>query len=391
MKRTKPKKKQPQKQSPTKEEVSKRVEDRVYSAQSELIEVKCVKEAELLKRFLPLFLPHHFEEVVTERAVSGFCGFPCCGNAICPATGDAAVSPRFHVSVVASKVFDISQAANFCCIECNAKTRMIASRIESSPLLIRPGFFDLVPHRKPRSVAEQIAAAPIIEHDCPDVSSSSDHLPHEGAFDSRTFRPMQTGDDDDDDDDDFGEPLEDGEEDFEKGTSDSPEIKLGMAGLHLSDYGWASMCFSEWITQWTTEFIAGESVEAPGAPPRQPEGTEGVVIDSVVEQQRREALTLMIFNMLSSLSQEVGLESVPLRPCISDIIATFEMRNPVRSLTPKQLCFVSLTLLEFARRRHSKRDPMWCESVAEKMKLAKSKFDIRDDDFEALLLSMQHH
>ena len=79
--------------------------------------------------------PHHYNDVVTERAIDGLCGFPPC-SAAAPRRGQG---PKFHISASERKMYDISHLHNFCSRECACRSHEYASSLSTVSLYLRKG------------------------------------------------------------------------------------------------------------------------------------------------------------------------------------------------------------------------------------------------------------
>ena len=83
-----------------------------YDTQWKLLEPGVsMEDLELARRFLQ---PHHYADVVTERAIDGLCGYPPC-SAAAPRRGQG---PKLHVSIDKHKVYDVSHLHCFCGLQC---------------------------------------------------------------------------------------------------------------------------------------------------------------------------------------------------------------------------------------------------------------------------------
>jgi hypothetical protein len=79
--------------------------------------------------------PHHYEDVVTERAIDGLCGFPLCSE-VAPARGQGR---KIHVSLSSHKAYDISGLHNFCGRACAARSKQYMESLQPTSLFLRTG------------------------------------------------------------------------------------------------------------------------------------------------------------------------------------------------------------------------------------------------------------
>lgn len=124
-----------------------------YDVQMLLIEPGISDEA--LKCAAEVLQPHHYNDIVEERALDGLCGFPSC-SAVAPAKGQG---KKLHISLSAHKVYDISTLHNFCGRECAAHSRRYAETLQSTSLFLRTGSSDAAV-KAVAAVKAAIAGAP---------------------------------------------------------------------------------------------------------------------------------------------------------------------------------------------------------------------------------------
>ena len=124
-----------------------------YDVQMLLIEPGISDEA--LRCAAEVLQPHHYNDIVEERALDGLCGFPSC-SAVAPSKGQG---KKLHISLSAHKVYDISTLHNFCGRECAAQSRRYAETLQSTSLFLRTGSSDAAV-KAVAAVKAAIAGAP---------------------------------------------------------------------------------------------------------------------------------------------------------------------------------------------------------------------------------------
>ena len=95
-----------------------RKERQAFEEQLRLVETAVVTRGHLraASRFM---LPNHYEDVVTERALTLKCGYPVCANHLPPSTPNDLLHPRLRFSF-ARGVYDESHLIPYCSKECYA-------------------------------------------------------------------------------------------------------------------------------------------------------------------------------------------------------------------------------------------------------------------------------
>ena len=104
-----------------------------YEVQWQLLEPGVSEQS--LDEASRIIQPHHYADVVTERAIDGLCGYPPCSSAA-PRRGQG---PKFQVSLAQHKVYDVSQLHNFCSQECARRSHQYASSLSTVSLFLRDG------------------------------------------------------------------------------------------------------------------------------------------------------------------------------------------------------------------------------------------------------------
>jgi hypothetical protein len=79
--------------------------------------------------------PHHYDDVVTERAIDGLCGYPPCSSAVSKPGSD----PKFQISLAEHKVYDVSHICNFCSHQCARSSHQYAASLSTVSLFLREG------------------------------------------------------------------------------------------------------------------------------------------------------------------------------------------------------------------------------------------------------------
>jgi len=108
-------------------------EKAAYTIQWTLLEPGVTEEE--LEAAAHVLQPHHYEDVVTERALDGLCGYPPCTKAA-PRKGQG---PKLHVSIDHHKVYDISSLHSFCGHECARRSSEFAASLSTASLFLRKG------------------------------------------------------------------------------------------------------------------------------------------------------------------------------------------------------------------------------------------------------------
>ena len=90
----------------------------------------------LMEEAAEVLNPSHYADVVTERAIDGRCGYPCCGQ---PLPVRDKPPPKLHISLAHRKIYDVSALANFCAQPCAARSHAYAQTLSSASLYLRKG------------------------------------------------------------------------------------------------------------------------------------------------------------------------------------------------------------------------------------------------------------
>ncbi|OAJ41190.1 hypothetical protein BDEG_24827 [Batrachochytrium dendrobatidis JEL423] len=92
--------------------------------------------------------PESYQDVVVERAADNQCGYPACDMKL----KSTNTKSQFRISAVDRKVYDVTEIHSFCCSECFAASKYLATQLSSDPVYLRDvtklPVLDLVPARK---------------------------------------------------------------------------------------------------------------------------------------------------------------------------------------------------------------------------------------------------
>ena len=90
---------------------------------------------EALEAAANVLQPAHYDDIVSERALDGLCGYPPCSDEA-PKRGQGR---KLHVSLSEHKVYDISGLHNFCGKDCAEKSKLYAATLNPTALFLRTG------------------------------------------------------------------------------------------------------------------------------------------------------------------------------------------------------------------------------------------------------------
>lgn len=76
--------------------------------------------------------PHHYEDIVEERAITKTCGYPVCSK---PLTN--ILKQKYHISTRDNKVYDITERKNYCSNQCYKASKHLQLQISTTPLWTR--------------------------------------------------------------------------------------------------------------------------------------------------------------------------------------------------------------------------------------------------------------
>ncbi|KAI9321869.1 Rtr1/RPAP2 family-domain-containing protein [Dichotomocladium elegans] len=108
-----------------------RMQQLQFSWQEEIFSTAQVKPA-LLRQAAALLQPHTYDEIVEERVVQNWCGYPLCDRAPLQNT-----LSKYHISLSRRKVYDQSELASFCSEECMQKSKYFRMQLSEDPVWIR--------------------------------------------------------------------------------------------------------------------------------------------------------------------------------------------------------------------------------------------------------------
>ena len=104
-----------------------------YDAQWRLLD-GAVPEA-VLHASVDVLQPPHYRDVVTERAIGGLCGYPCCGASL----GGRSAGPRHRISLAEKRVYNVERLDEFCSRECARRSNAFAATVPATALFLRKG------------------------------------------------------------------------------------------------------------------------------------------------------------------------------------------------------------------------------------------------------------
>ncbi|KAG2216903.1 hypothetical protein INT45_010931 [Circinella minor] len=85
----------------------------------------------LLRQAATILQPQTYDEVVEERAVQDYCGYPLCNNA------PVKDQPRYRISLSQRKVFDQTELASYCSDNCLQKSKYFRMQLSEEPVWFR--------------------------------------------------------------------------------------------------------------------------------------------------------------------------------------------------------------------------------------------------------------
>lgn len=114
---------------------------------------------DLLKDAASVIQKRHYDDVIEERALALHCAYPLCDNQL-----NSISKHQYHISLRASKVFDITLRKKFCCNECFKASNYFAEQLsDASPLENDERVqIELLPHSKISSKAPMIGI-PVVQ------------------------------------------------------------------------------------------------------------------------------------------------------------------------------------------------------------------------------------
>ena len=85
----------------------------------------------LLRQATAILQPQTYDEVVEERAVQDYCGYPLCNNT------PVKDQPRYRISLSQRKVFDQTELASYCSDNCLQKSKYFRMQLSEEPVWFR--------------------------------------------------------------------------------------------------------------------------------------------------------------------------------------------------------------------------------------------------------------
>ncbi|KAI9141989.1 Rtr1/RPAP2 family-domain-containing protein [Paraphysoderma sedebokerense] len=77
------------------------------------------------------FQPHHFTEVVIERNVLNYCGYPLCSRP------PPMIKGKYRISSSKQKVVDVSELKQYCSKQCLAAAKYFKNQLNEDPVYLR--------------------------------------------------------------------------------------------------------------------------------------------------------------------------------------------------------------------------------------------------------------
>ncbi|KAI9271475.1 Rtr1/RPAP2 family-domain-containing protein [Phascolomyces articulosus] len=108
----------------------------------------------LLRQAATILQPQTYDEVVEERAVQDYCGYPLCNGT------PVKDQPRYRISLSQRKVFDQSELASYCSDECLQKSKYFRMQLSEEPvwfrdLQVQPSIQIVLPSQDLKKVLEK--------------------------------------------------------------------------------------------------------------------------------------------------------------------------------------------------------------------------------------------
>ncbi|XP_017153456.1 putative RNA polymerase II subunit B1 CTD phosphatase RPAP2 homolog [Drosophila miranda] len=76
--------------------------------------------------------PNHYTDIVDEREISRYCGYPLCSNVL-----QNVPNQKYQISASQNKVYDITERKKFCSGYCFRASEYIKAQVPTSPLWLR--------------------------------------------------------------------------------------------------------------------------------------------------------------------------------------------------------------------------------------------------------------
>lgn len=87
--------------------------------------------AHMLRQAAAVLQPQTYDEIVEERVVQDWCGYPLCDRE------PQKDQPRYRISLSQRKVFDQSELASYCSEACMQKSKYFRMQLSEDPVWIR--------------------------------------------------------------------------------------------------------------------------------------------------------------------------------------------------------------------------------------------------------------
>lgn len=107
-----------------------RMQQLVFSWQEKIFSIPKAPSS-LLRQAATILQPQTYDEIVEERAVQDWCGYPLCDNT------PQKDQPRYHISLSRRKVFDQSELASFCSEACLQRSKYFRMQLSEDPVWVR--------------------------------------------------------------------------------------------------------------------------------------------------------------------------------------------------------------------------------------------------------------
>lgn len=101
-----------------------------FTWQQKLYAVRVV-DSSLLVQAARHFHPEHYREVLVERNLEDWCGYPLC------ARDRIRVTSRYRISLKEQKVYDQTEQGGFCSKECLKRSRFYEAQLDDEPVWTR--------------------------------------------------------------------------------------------------------------------------------------------------------------------------------------------------------------------------------------------------------------
>lgn len=119
-----------------KKEIKRRVklEKEIYKRQEFMI-LHSVVPMQFLTQSASFFEPSHYLDVVVERSLAGYCGFPLCQNAV--QFNNKTVEQKYKISLSKKKVYEVAEYQCYCSEKCIVASKLYSSQLDTTPVHLR--------------------------------------------------------------------------------------------------------------------------------------------------------------------------------------------------------------------------------------------------------------